>query len=139
MPTSKRSPGRKGGILALELLFALPVVLALLLAMIEFSTLLVARQQLLAASREGARVAAQGGTADDVAAAVRLFLGAGPLGNATVDAVLAGADGQPVPSGGAVAVTVRLPTAQAVPDLLAFIGFSIQNETLVTQTVMRKE
>ena len=36
-------------------------------------------------------------------------------------------------------VTVQLPTAVAVPDLLPFIGFSISNDIIVARTVMRKE
>jgi Flp pilus assembly protein TadG len=124
---------------AVELLVALPIVLAVLLGMIEFSMLLVARQQILVASREGARVAALGGTADDVDKAVHQFLGTGSLAGAQVQAQLTDQSGQPVPSGGAVAVTVSLPTAQAVPDLLRFIGFSLGNDVLTVQTVMRKE
>src|SRR5947209_2475357 len=127
------------GTLALELLFALPVLLAVLLATVEFSMLLVARQQLLVASREGARVAAQGGDSTEVQQAVALFLGTGPLAGARVDAVLTDDSGQPLPSGAAVAVTLSLPTTQAVPDLLAFIGVSLRRDTLITQTVMRKE
>ena len=45
----------------------------------------------------------------------------------------------PVPSGGPVSVRVSISAAQAVPDLLAFIGFSIRGDVLVAQTVMRKE
>src|SRR5579872_2474051 len=99
---AKRTPRR--GALALELLFALPVLLAVILATVEFSQLLVARQQLLVASREGARVAAQGGSPDDVQQAVAQFLGTGPLAAAAVDAMLTDALGQPLPSGAAVAV-----------------------------------
>ena len=46
---------------------------------------------------------------------------------------------QPLPSGAAVSVTVSLPTAQAVPNLLAPVGISIANDVSVAQTVMRKE
>ena len=117
----------------------LPVLLAFLLGMLEFSMLLIVRQELLTASREGARVAAQGGGAADVEQAARVFLGTGSLSRANVVSVLTDDTGTPLPSGSPVAVTVSIPASQAVPDLLAFVGLSIRNETLAAQTVMRKE
>jgi Flp pilus assembly protein TadG len=131
--------GRRGGTVALELLFALPVLLTVLLGVIEFSLLVVAQQQLATACREGARVAAQGGTLDDVTQAVQQFLGTGVLSNATIVAVLTDDSGQPIPSRSPISVTVSLPANQAAPDLLAFIGFSIGGKALAAQTVMRKE
>jgi Flp pilus assembly protein TadG len=130
---------RRSGTAVLEMLIALPVLLAVLLAVVEFSMILVAQQQIVAASREGARVAAQGGAQSDVVQAVQQFLGKGRLSNATIATVLTDTSRQPLPSGSPVSVTVSLPTAQAVPDLLAFVGFSISNKNLVGQTVMRKE
>ncbi len=130
--------GRRGTT-AIQLLLVLPVLMAFLFGMIEFSMLLIVRQQLLTASREGARVAATGGTVADVQQATQLFLGGGSLSQATIDVLLTDASGQPVTTGGAVAVTVSLPATQAVPDLLLFIGFSISDQTLIAQTVMRKE
>jgi Flp pilus assembly protein TadG len=109
------------------------------LAVIEFSLILVAQQQVVTASREGARVAAQGGSQDDVTQTVQQFLGGGSLMNATIAAVLTDDTGQRLPSGSPVAVAVSVPATQAVPDLLAFVGYSIQGETLAAQTVMRKE
>jgi Flp pilus assembly protein TadG len=136
---AKRLGRRRPAAVAVELLLALPLLLAVLLGTIEFSMLLVARQQLLVASREGARVAAQGGDATDVEQAVQLFLGASSLAGASVQAVLTDDSGQPLPTGAPVAVTVTLPTTQVVPDLLGFIGFSLRGDTLTAQTVMRKE
>jgi Flp pilus assembly protein TadG len=130
---------KRRGSLAIEMLIVLPVLLAIMLGMVEFSMLLVSRQELLTASREGARVAAIGGSQDDVEAAVRQFLGTGSLSQATITTVLTDNQGQPLPSGSPVAVTVSLPANQAAPDLLVFIGFSLRDETLVAQTVMRKE
>ncbi len=46
---------------------------------------------------------------------------------------------QPIPSGEPVLVRVQTPANNAVPDLLAVIGVSIQNNDLVGQTIMRKE
>lgn len=46
---------------------------------------------------------------------------------------------QPIPSGEPVVVRVQTPVNNAVPDLLAFLGISIQSNNLVGQTIMRKE
>lgn len=127
------------GTLAIELLIVLPLLLTVLLAGVEFSLLLVAQQQVVVASREGARVAAQGGAADDVQAAVQKFLGQGPLSQASVTATLTDDHGQPIPAGGSVSVTVSIAATQAVPDMLAYVGISLSNQSLVGRTVMRKE
>ena len=47
--------------------------------------------------------------------------------------------GNPIPHGEPVLVRLDIPAAAAVPDLLAIIGFSLKNQTLVGQTIMRKE
>ena len=125
--------------LAMELLVVLPLLMVVILATIEFSSLLMVRQQLQAASREGARVASLGGNSLQVQAAVSNFLGTGPLGAAQVNSVLTDQSGNPLPSGAAVSVNLSLPTAQVVPDLLAPFGFTLANDTTVAQTVMRKE
>jgi Flp pilus assembly protein TadG len=69
-----RSGRRRAGA-AIELLLVFPILLSILLAMVEFSMMLVARQQLAGASREGARVAAQGGDLPAVQATVAQYLG----------------------------------------------------------------
>jgi Flp pilus assembly protein TadG len=117
----------------MELLLVFPILLTVLLATVEFSTFAVARQQLLTASREGARVAAVGGTRDEVEAAVRLFLGGGRFTNAQIDTVLTDVAGDPVE------VTVRIQATDAVPDLLPLAGFSISNQTIAASTVLRRE
>ena len=137
--TRTLSGSRRTGSLAVQLLFVLPILLTFFFGMIEFSMLLIVRQQLLTASREGARVAAIGGTTDDVQQATQLFLGTGSLSQATVTSVLTDANGFPLHTGDPVLVSVSIPATAAVPDLLAFIGFSISNENLVAQSVMRKE
>jgi Flp pilus assembly protein TadG len=130
---------RRAGRLALELLLILPVLLALLGGLIEFSVLLVARQQLASASSQGARVAALGGDQTAVEQAARQALGTGAVSAATVEATLTDASGLPLPSGAAVEVTVEVPAAQVAPNLLRVIGFSLGNRVLSAQTVMRKE
>lgn len=135
--------GHRSGYLLFELLLLLPVLLVLILAAVEFGMLLHARQQLIAASREGCRVAAVGGNQEDVAEMARQVLGPGRLGDAEIQIALA--DGTPVPSpaeiptGEAVAVWVRLPARYAVPDLLRFIGYSLRDDQIVARTVMRRE
>lgn len=131
------------GILALELLLILPILLLLVLAMIQFSLTLHARQQLVAASREGCRIAALGGDLGEVERTVRRTLGNGRLADADIEITdEAGRTieaGQAVPSGEAVAVWLRLPTIHAVPDLLRFIGYSIKEDEIIARTLMRRE
>ena len=117
------------------LMLLLPVVLALVMGMVEYSLMLSADQQLAVASREGARVAAQGGTSAEVEASARLALGHGKLAKkAVVVSQLSDVSGSPV----RVAVTVAN-AATVVPDLLRFVGLSIKNHPLAGSTVMRRE
>ncbi|MCS6975910.1 MAG: pilus assembly protein [Gemmatales bacterium] len=134
---------RRRGSVTVEMTLLFPVVLLLFLGMIEFSMMLHARQQLLAASREGARVAALGGDLDEVRQAVRLYLGNGRLGDADVRLTATSSepvqDVREIPSGEPVEVWVSIPAGYVVPDLLRIVGYSIRNEELVARTVMRKE
>jgi Flp pilus assembly protein TadG len=140
MPANRsRRARRRPGRLAIELLLILPVLLALLGGLIEFSVLLVARQQLANASRQGARVAALGGDAATVEQAARLALGSGAVSAATVVSVLTDDTGVPLPSGAAVQVTVQVPAASVAPNMLGVLGFSLGDRLLAAVTVMRKE
>jgi Flp pilus assembly protein TadG len=129
------SSSRPGAIHAVELLLLLPIVLAVLIAMVEYSMILSIDQQLAVASREGARVAAQGGTTVEVEAAARLVLGTGSVGqNTVVTSQLTDVSGNPV--------TVQVVIADAstvVPNMLRFVGFSINGTPLAGTTVMRRE
>jgi hypothetical protein len=140
-PAARRS--RRCGYLLFELVLLFPVLLVLVLAAVEFGLLLQARQQLLAASREGCRVAAVGGSPQDVEDLTRRVLGSGRLGAAEIQITLEDGTplpaGQRVPTGEAVAVWVRLPARYAVPDLLRFIGYSLRDDEIVGRTVMRCE
>jgi hypothetical protein len=139
----RRHSHRRRGALVLQLLLILPLLLLLVLAMVQFSLTLFARQQLVAASREGCRVAALGGNLGEIERSVHRVLGAGRLGDAVIEVTdEAGTpvpSGLAVPSGDAVAVWLRVPTAYAVPDLLRFIGYSHRDEELIARTVMRRE
>jgi Flp pilus assembly protein TadG len=130
---------RRQATVAIEMLLVFPLLLAVLLGTIVFSLWLSAQQQVSLASREGARAAATGGNAADVNAAVHLALGDNRFSQASVQANLTDSNGNPLASGQPVSVVVQLPVTAAVPDLLVFIGVSIRNQSLVSQTVMRKE
>jgi len=142
LPRSMKQVRRRGS-LTVEMTLLFPIVLLFFLGMIEFSMMLHARQQLLAASREGARVAALGGDIEEVRQAVRIYLGGGRLGDADVRLTALGSeplqDARQIPSGEPVEVWVSIPAGYVVPDLLRIVGYSIRNEELVARTVMRKE
>jgi Flp pilus assembly protein TadG len=121
------------------LLLTLPILLTLLFGMIEVSQFLVARQQLVVAGREGARVSALGGGRQEVQQAVMQFLGAGSLSGSGLQILLTDETGQTIPSGDPVEVDLSLPAAQAVPDLLGFVGFSLKDKYIVVRTIMKKE
>jgi Flp pilus assembly protein TadG len=130
-----RASGRSGAVHAVEILLLLPIVLALILGMVEYSMLLAVDQQLTVASREGARAAAQGGSASEVEAAARLILGVGNVGHySVVTSQLTDVPGDPV----SVQVAIA-DAATVVPDLLRFVGFSIKNKPLTGLTTMRRE
>ena len=130
---------RRRGSLTLELLLVLPILLVILLATVEFASLLQARQQLLGASREGARVAALGGDESAVEAAVRRALGSSYQDAITIRTVLRDSAGLPVVSGAPVLVHLEIPANAAAPDLLRLIGFTLQGEEITAVTTMRKE
>jgi Flp pilus assembly protein TadG len=121
------------------MLVLLPVFITLLLAVVQISLMLAVSHQLAAASREGARVAAQGGDEQEIDDAVRRSLGNGRLSQATIDKVLTDDKGRPLHSGEPVVVMVSIPAADAVPDLLRFIGWTLDDETFRGRTIMRKE
>ncbi|MCS6850439.1 MAG: pilus assembly protein [Gemmataceae bacterium] len=135
----RRSRRRWGGLLTFELLLVVPIWLALLGAALEFGTVLIVRQQLLAASRDGARVAALGGDLEDVRQAVRRALGPGRLPGAAIYVRMFDEQGRPLAPGETVEVWVRLPVAQAAPNFLSLIGASLPKGDLVARTAMRKE
>jgi hypothetical protein len=131
---------RRGGYLAVELLLVLPILLALFLGMMQFSLILGARQTLLAASREGARVAAHGGTKEDVCATCRRVLGTGSLGASNVHIRSFDEDPQhPFDGRDRVEVRISVPTTLVVPDMLRWIGISFRDQDMVACTVMLKE
>ncbi len=132
---------RVGAINSAEILFILPFVLAILFGIVQYSLWLAAQARYAAASREGARVAAVGGTPAEIETAVKNNLLAG---EATVveiqydiysDITLM----TPKTTGDYVAVRVTVAACKVVPDLLRFIGYSVCHECIMGQTVLRKE
>lgn len=122
--------------MAIELLFVLPILLALILASIEFSMLLSARQQITSATREAARVAALGGGEKDVQRILDRFLGPNDV---TFRMTTARANGDPLEPGDPVEVKVTAPTTRFVPELMCFVGFSLKGTHLVSTAVMLRE
>jgi Flp pilus assembly protein TadG len=136
-PGDARLPRR--GSFAVEMLVLLPIFITLVLAVVEISLMLAVSHQLAAASREGARVAAQGGDEQEVDDAVQRSLGNGKLSQASIDAILTDNQGRPLHAGDPVVVEVSIPATDAIPDVLRFIGWTLQDETLRGRTIMRKE
>jgi hypothetical protein len=131
---------KRRGYLAVELLLVLPILVALFLGMMQYSLILAARQSLLAASREGARVAAHGGTQEEVCATCRRVLGKGSLGAANVKIRSVFEDPQhPNDGHDRVEVCISIPTTCVVPDMLRWIGISFRNQDMVAGAVMLKE
>jgi hypothetical protein len=125
---------------AVEMLWSVPLILIGVMAMCQYCMMLWARQQLLSASREGARVAARGADPEEVKSAVRRVLGCGRLGGATVETRVLHEDPvNPKDGRDRCEVWVRIPLTLAAPDLLGWVGLSLSNRELVACTVMCRE
>jgi hypothetical protein len=152
--TAGVSRGRRG-VVVIELLLVLPLLLIVLLGTIEFALLLVARAELVAACREGARVASHdGGDRDEIREEVRetvhRMLGKGRLGHCTKVEVCWHREDRTHPPHSEdpkhprfgrdrVKVVVHVPAARVVPNFLAWAGFSIASKELSSETVMNVE
>jgi len=127
-------PRRRRGSLVLELIFVLPILLVLLLGLFEFTLLFFARGEVVEACRAGARKASlAGATAEDVEDEVRNCLPARlrEVAEIGVDPGLF--------TGDPVIVAVRAPMSAVSPDLLWPIGYSLQGQSIVSETRMTKE
>src|SRR5688572_7232416 len=86
LPLTSRRGRRRGVVLLMELLFVVPILLMFLLGIMQFYMIATARQEMLAASRTGVRVAACGDRAnrkqveEEVDKTVHRALGGGSLG-----------------------------------------------------------
>ncbi len=161
-PAMKR---RLGALLSLELVIALPVLLIVVFAAVEFSFLLLGSQAITAAANVGAREAAlPSSTATDVRNAVFQALqswrwatnehmqvlifvdtdGADEL-DLVYDSQNPAMDDEPenevrdAPTGTDIQVTIKLPSNQAAPDLLSLFGLGLNGQELTASFVTRKE
>jgi hypothetical protein len=144
-------PERRGGwrgrlrraVLSLELVVVLPILLLVLLAVVQFSTYLLATQALQAAALVGAREATlPGATPESVDAAVHRAL-AGWRFEGCIDeddVVIRPLDWQTKPSGSCVGVMVRVDAKKAAMNsLMSLTGFAWTDEQICGRYVMRKE
>lgn len=128
-----RAPRRIGALLSVELLFVLPLLVLLLLALVEFVLLINAEAKVSLASQEGARAAALGGSYSDVQAAVTQVLGSDVAIQATINVNYPNGTSS---TGDPVQVVVSLPASLLVPNSLSAIGFDVTKITLTQQTTM---
>ena len=129
-----RSRPRRRGVLSMELVFVLPILMALLMGLLEFSLLFFARADVAEACRAGARKGTlHGATWQTVEQEVRRTLS--PRLQQQMQVI---ADVN-VPSGQMVNVSIRVPMHAASPDLLWPAGFSLDGRDLYCETHMAKE
>jgi hypothetical protein len=139
MFSRNRGRSRPGFMNSLELLFFLPIIVVVFLAVVQYAQVLAAEARLSAASREGARVAASGGNARQIRKAVHAGLLPGERDKVKVETNVIGSDGSPasIHPGNDAVVRVSVPTSDIVPSALLMV--IVNNRVLVGQTVMRKE
>ena len=136
-----RGAGRRpAGVQTAELLLLLPVLLLLFYGMAGLCELLVARQALDSASREGARVAAVGGDESEIKAAVRRTLAAsGPLAECDVDIRYLGTDDDSPGARRVVVVTTSAPAGVALLGMPASVQSTLGDKKIVGIATMRME
>ncbi|HTN75945.1 MAG TPA: TadE family protein [Pirellulaceae bacterium] len=138
---------RRGMLLSLEMVIALPILILVFVGAVEFTFLLLASQAITAAANVGARQATlPSATSADVEDAVYAALSSWRWANSPDlqvqvyvlpdnDTLL-----QNAITGTPVQVTITMPSTTAAPDLLGIIPvLSIKNQTLTSTFVSRKE
>jgi Flp pilus assembly protein TadG len=161
---AERSPSRRPrwGAVTLELILGFPVLLIATVAVLEFGIALLVQQAITAAAIEGAREAAKGSTAAEVAEAVDRILSVHSIAGATagtpdvrVDvenasglATVGDATIPCMPNGPSslnpnevrVTVCVRMTDGdRPVPDWLSYFGFSLSGKTFETSAMALQE
>ena len=159
---SCRTSLQRCGVIVVELILTFPILLVLLMAVVEFSLIIINVQQVSQAARMGAKVAAEtpglGGftdppltntTATTIRAAVdrQLFtagfgqnVSRGVTLRHTVNAGYQATDGLaadpilPTMPNNAVRVTVSVNLAELTPDLLGTFGYSTADQTVEMTT-----
>ena len=125
---------RRSGTVMWEIVLLFPIFVGFLLGTIEFSIAFFQRQQLLTAVREGARVAARGGSATEVTDTVQSRFGPA----VTVVVTLLTVDPLTVTGRNAVQVTGTVATTDVVPNMLPYL-VDLSGEKLVVTVVMNLE
>lgn len=159
---TRRPPLQRCGVIVVELILTFPVLLVLLLAVIEFSLIIINIQQVSQAARMGTKIAAETSglgsptdppltntTATAIRTAVdRQLFTAGFGQNAsrgvtlrhTVASGYVATDGLaadpnlPVMPNNAVRVTVSVDLSRLTPDLLSTFGYSTSDQTVELTT-----
>lgn len=126
---------RVGALLSTELLFVLPLLMFILLALVEYTFFLTAETRLAAASREGARVASMGGSTTAVNSAIEAILGATLLAKSTTTVTITYPN-TTSNTGDPVTVTITVAATDLVPNYLKGVGFDLTSKTLTGKTTM---
>ena len=131
----KRGENCRRGVAAVEMAFALPLLIVLIFGMIEVGRALMVQQVLTNASREGARVAVTGdATAETVSSAVQTY--ATPLINAQVTVTIT--PEYPSLAASGTPITVEVSVAYENVGWLPTPGY-LEDATISTSSVMRRE
>ncbi len=125
---------RRRGTVMWEIVLLFPILVGFLLGTVEFSIAFYQRQQLLSAVREGARVAARGGSQTEITTTVQNRFG--PAVTVIVTPITV--DPQTVTGRNAVQVTGTVTTTDVVPNMLPYL-IDLSGEKLVASVVMNLE
>ncbi len=132
--TSLARRHRRRGTVMWEIVLLFPIFIGFLLGTIEFSIAFFQRQQLLTSVREGARVAARGGSVTEVTDTVQSRFG--PAVTVVVTPITV--DPLTVTGRNAVQVTGTVNTTDVVPNLIPYL-VDLTGEQLVVTVVMNLE
>jgi len=130
---------RRGALFSAELIFVLPILIGIVLAITQFGLMWSAKQQLKSASQAACRVATlPAADAEQQETAVRQAARRAMSRKALVKTHrLKFKPGKH--AGDLVEVEIRVPCRAASPDLFAFLGIGFGDRELVSVTRMRKE
>ncbi|MBS0265048.1 MAG: pilus assembly protein [Planctomycetes bacterium] len=132
----RRSAAHRRGYITAELIFVIPILMALLLAIVEFGLLLIASERIQLAAATACRVGTQPSadpTEQGLAVEEAVHVALGNTALATNALVLFTPGAAP---GDFVTVQIDVPMSAASPDLLAMFGFSLKDRFLVGRAVM---
>ena len=123
---------RRRGTVMWEIVLLFPILVGFLLGTVEFSIAFYQRQLLLTAVREGARVAARGGSDMEVTNTVQSRFGSTAV---IVTVTPIAVDPATVTGRNAVQVTGTVSTSAVVPNMLPYV-IDLSGEQLVVTVVM---